>query len=281
MFRYKIIPFFLVLTIGLFGQKSIPEPTRYLVNDYAGLLSRQEVVQLGNKLSNYARETSTQIVVVTERSLEGADLFEYTIDLAEKWKIGQGQEDNGILIYVSEQDRKIQIQTGYGSEGFLPDILAKRIIENIIKPAFRQGQYYEGLDQATSSIMQLGQGEYTGDQSGPVKKDAEGGIPAAMVIVFLLVMIVVLSSIGNRHDDDDDDDGGYYRGGRYDMDGPYRKRRRRGGGGWIFFPFPGGFRGGGGSGGSGGGGGFGGFGGGDFGGFGGGGFGGGGAWGEW
>lgn len=281
MIRYKIIPFFLVLAFSLLGQKSIPEPTTYLVNDYAGLMSRQEVVQLGRKLTDYAKATSTQIVVVTEKSLEGADLFEYTIDLAEAWKIGQGQEDNGVLIYVSEQDRKIQIQTGYGSEGFLPDIMAKRIIENIIKPAFRQNRYYEGLDQATTSIMQLGEGEYTNDQSGQTKRQAEGGIPAVMVIVFLLVLIVVLSSIGNRHDDDDDDDGGYYRGGRYDVD-PRNRRRGRRGGGWIFFPFPGGFRGGGGGGsGGGGGGGFGGFGGGDFGGFGGGGFGGGGAWGEW
>lgn len=278
MLKYKIIPFFLVLAFSLFGQKSIPEPTEYLVNDYASLLSRQEVVRLGQKLADYARETSTQIVIITEESLEGADLFEYTIDLAEKWEIGQGQEDNGILIYVSEQDRKIQIQTGYGSEGFLPDVLAKRIIENTIKPAFRQNRYYEGLDEATTAIMQLGQGEYTNEGNGQTKRDAKGGIPSAMVIVFLLIMIIVLSYFNNRHDDDDDDDdGGYYRGGRYDMD---RRRRRRGGGGWIFFPFPGGFRGGGG-GGSSGGGGFGGFGGGDFGGFGGGGFGGGGAWGEW
>ena len=280
MFKYKILPLFLILSFSLFGQKAIPEPTEYLVNDYAGMLNRQEVVNLGKKMADFARESSTQIVIITEKSLEGADLFEYTIEVAEKWKIGQGQEDNGVLIYVSEQDRKIQIQTGYGSEGFLPDVLAKRIIENEITPYFRQGRFYQGLDNGVSAIIALADGEYTNSQNNNGgKRDAKGGVPAFMVILFLLILIVVLSSLNNRNDDDDDD-GGYYRGGRYDMD-PRHPRRRRRGGGWIIFPGPGGFPRSGGGGGSGGGDGFGGFGGGDFGGFGGGGFGGGGAWGEW
>lgn len=271
MLKFKIFPVLLFLSISLFGQKSVPRSTGELVNDFANLMSPQEEAQLTRKLVDYANATSIQITVVTEESLEGADLFEYTVDLAEAWGIGQRQEDNGVLLYVSEQDRKIQIQTGYGSEGFLPDILAKRIIEDEIKPAFRQGRYYQGIDNGTTAIMQLGQGEYTADQNSREKKDAKGGIPAIMVIVFLVILIIVISSL--TRGDDDDDDGGYYRGGRYDMDDHRRKRRRRGGG-WIFFPFPGGFGGGGSGGGLGGGGG-------DFGGFGGGGFGGGGAWGEW
>lgn len=275
MFRSILTFFFLSISVLAIAQKQIPEPTGFLVNDYAGLMSRQEVEQLGSKLRRYVEESSTQIVIVTETSLEGEDPFDYSYRLASAWGIGGGEYDNGILIYVAEQDRAIRIQTGLGTEGFLTDAMAKRIIDNIIAPAFRQGRYYHGLDQATSAIMELGQGEYTGEGGQQGRRDAKGGVPAILVIAVLIFLIILFSRMGQGNDDDDDD-GGYYRGGRYDR---YPRRGRRGGG-WIFFPGP--WIGGGGSGsGGGGGGGFGGFGGGGFGGFGGGDFGGGGAGGSW
>jgi len=221
------------------------------VNDYAGMMSRSEQDRLRTKLTQYALETSTQIAVVTETSLQGETAFDRGLAIAHGWGVGGSSEnDNGVMVYIAKNERRIQILTGYGAEGFLPDILAKRIIENIMKPAFRQGKVYLGIDQATTTIMDLGKGEYTADQ-----------VPAGG---------------GGEHNDDDDDDGGYWRNGPYDMDDPDRKvrRRRRRGGGFIIFP------GGGGGGFGGGGGGFGG-GGGGFGGFGGGGFGGGGAGGGW
>lgn len=261
-----------VATTPAWAQKNVPAPTQFLVNDFAGLLSRQEVVALGQKLRDYAAETSTQIVVVTETSLEGDDAFEYVQRLATTWGIGGGENSNGVLLYVAKDDRQVRIQTGYGTEGFLPDVTAKRIIDGIITPAFRQGRYYDGLNRATDAIMDLGRGEYTG--GGGARKSEE--VPGWIIIVFLMAFILLVSWWTHRNpdDDDDDDDGGYYRGGRYDMP---RHRRR---GGTIIIP--GGFGGGGfGGGGFGGGDGWGGFGGGGFGGFGGGGFGGGGAGGSW
>ncbi len=276
MFRSILTTLFLSLSLLAVAQKQIPEPTDFLVNDYARLMSRQEVEQLGNKLRDYALNSSTQIVVVTEPSLEGEDPFDYSYRLAREWGIGGGEYDNGILIYIAVQDRAIRIQTGLGTEGFLPDAMAKRIIDNMIAPAFREGRYYQGLDQATSAIMDFGQGEYSGDgQQQRQPRDAKGGLPSFLVIAVLIFLILLLSRMGQG--DDDDDDGGYYRGGRYDK---YPRRGRRGGG-WIFFPGPW-IGGGGGSGGGGSsGGGWGGFGGGGFGGFGGGDFGGGGAGGSW
>lgn len=262
----------LLLVPSLTGQKQVPEPTQYLINDYAGLLNRSQVVALGDKLRDYVGETSTQIVIVTEESLEGDDPFQYAQRLATKWGIGGAGNDNGILLYVSKQDRQVRIQTGQGTEGFLPDITAKRIIENIIVPAFRSGNYYQGLDRATDAIMDLGRGEYEGDGFSSNNKES---VPGWIIIVFLILLILVISWL--THNDDDDDDGGYYRGGRYDM--PERRHRRRGR--TIIFPGGGGWSRGGGGGGSSGGGGFGGFGGGGFGGFGGGSFGGGGAGGSW
>ena len=268
-FKFIILSLLLLSGTMLFGQKQIPSKTDRLVNDFAGMLSRNQVNALNQKLSKYAQETSTQIVVVTEESLEGEDDFDYTVRMAHEWGIGTSENDNGILLYISKLDRKVRIQTGYGAEGFLPDAISKRIIDNIVVPAFRKGKFYEGIDRATGAIMDLGRGEYEApDQTS--KKRAKGGSSAIFIIVFLIVLIIILSKFGGG----DDDDGGYYNGGRYD-EHKRRGRRRRGGGGWIIFP-GGGF--GGGGGGIGGGGGFGG---GGFGGFGGGGFGGGGAGGSW
>jgi uncharacterized protein len=251
-----------LVLVELHAQAAVPQPTDYLVNDYADLLTRSQVEQLGTKLRDYVGETSTQIVVVTIESLEGDDPFEYAQRLASTWGIGGRGNDNGILLLVVEQDRAIRIQTGYGVEGFLPDVTAKRIIERVMVPAFRSGNYYQGIDRATDIMMDLGRGEYAGDGLSSDEK-----IPDWVIILLIIALIIFFSWLASRHDDDDD--GGYYRGGRYDMPG----RRRRGrtiifpGGGW------GGSRGGGNSGG--------GFGGGSFGGFGGGGFGGGGAGGSW
>lgn len=262
--KLKILSLLLLTATVLVGQKQIPDRTTKAVNDFARMLAPSQVNSLENKLRQYQRETSTAIVIVTESSLEGDDAFDYSNRLAHGWGIGTADNDNGILIYVAKNDRKIQIQTGYGAEGFLPDAMAKRVIDNIISPAFRQGDFYKGLNDATSAIMEMGRGEY--DAPPPEaggKKKAKGGTPAIFIILVLIVLIIIFSRMGGG--DGDDDDGGYYRGGRYDEK---RRRRRRGGGGWIFFP--GGFGGGGFGGGDGG-----------FGGFGGGGFGGGGAGGDW
>ena len=273
------ISFTLLVLSSAFAQPPVPRPTEYLVNDYARMMSQAEVDQLGRKLRDFAIETSTQIVVLTEKSLQGEDDFDRALAIYDAWKIGGSEEkSNGVLLYVAQEDRKIRILTGYGAEGFLPDAYSRQIIDNIITPAFRQGRFYDGLNRATSAIMELAEGEYTNENSG--KRQAEGGIPAFLVILVLIILIVIFSRMGGN---DDDDDGGYYRGGRYDMD-ERPKRRSRSGGGWIFIPPIGGGGGGGWNGGGssgGGGGGFGGFGGGGFGGFGGGLTGGGGAGGSW
>ena len=261
--KTSLLLIFLLFSSLLAGQKRTPPPSNFLVNDNAAILSRQEVVNLGAKLRQYAEETSTQIVILTEHSLEGDDIFDYCQRLAQRWGIGGKENDNGILLYFAMDDRMMRIHTGYGTEGFLPDAMAKRIIDNIIVPNFRNGRYYAGLNEATDIIMQLGRGEYTGDGA-----PSQSGVPLGLIVIAILLAIVILAAL-NRNNDDND--GGYHRGGRYDMD------RRRRGGRWIIFP------GGGGGGHSGGGGsdGWGGFGGGGFGGFGGGGFGGGGAGGSW
>lgn len=248
------------LFIGFFGvfafAKQVPAKSNRLVNDYVGLLSAGERNALEKKLVAYDDSTSTQIAIVIEESLEGDDLFDYTVRLAQEWGIGRDGKDNGLLVYVAMAERQIRIQTGYGVEGVLPDALARRIIDTQIVPAFRQKRYYDGLNRATSTVITIASGEYTNDNI-----DINGGIPIDLILLLIFIIIIFII-IANRNDDGDD--GGYYRDGRYH--GP-----RRRGGGTIWIPGGGGgFPGGGG-----------GFGGGGFGGFGGGGFGGGGAGGSW
>jgi uncharacterized protein len=261
----------LLLLSGVSGQATIPPPTNMPVSDFADLLSPGEEERLNQKLREYDLETSTQIAIVTIESLDGADPFDYSIELAEQWGIGGEEFDNGVLIFLSEQDRAIRIQTGYGVEQFLTDARSKQIIDGILSPAFRRGEFYAGLDRATDAIIDMGRGEYT--ETRDRRRREVQGFPTWVIVLFVLFLIFVISA-SNRagDDDDDDDDGGYWRGGHYDMDRYPRKRRRRRGGGWIFIP--GGGWGGGFGGGGGGGGGFGG-------GFGGGSFGGGGAGGSW
>ena len=225
-----------------------------LVMDNAGILNNGEVQQLERKLVAYDDSTSIQIAIFTEGSHGDADVFDRSLDIAESLGIGQEGRDNGILLYIAQQERQVRIQTGPGASTFLPDNMAKRVIDQIIVPAFRSGDFYGGLDKGTDVIMQLGQGEYDAMD----RKSEGGGIPILFFIILFIIIIIILSSFGGG------DDGGYHRGGRYDSSGR-----------WIFFPGGGSHRGWNSGGGSGG------FGGGGFGGFGGGGFDGGGAGGSW
>jgi uncharacterized protein len=244
----------LLLLLGLVsalssGAQNIPprpNPPR-LVNDLAGLMQGGEADQLERKLVAYNDSTSSQNAVVTVPNLDGDEIADYAQKLYEGWGIGRKGKNNGILILVAQQEHAARIQTGYGLEGAVPDALAKRIISNTLVPAFRQNQYYAGLDRATDQLIALAKGEYQADPADARpqgRRDGSGsGFPFWIII---LVMVIVFTMIRNRG-------GGGGRG-------------NRGFGGGFIPPIifgGGGFGGGGGGfGGGGGGGGFGGFGGG-------------------
>jgi uncharacterized protein len=227
--------------------KDIPAKSTKLVNDYANVLTEEERAALEQKLVNYFDTTSTQIAVVLENSLDGDDLFDYSQRLATAWGIGEQGKNNGILIYAAIADRKLRIHVGYGMEATITDALTTRIRKEHMNPYFKEGNYYAGLDEGTTIIMQAASGEYVNDRPD------EGGRKKSSWIPVIVIFVVLIAFMSRR--------GGGGRGGR-------------GGGlaGPIFWGTlgSGGFSGGGGSGGGGG-----------FGGFGGGGFGGGGSGGSW
>lgn len=248
--KHILLLYLSLLSWAAFAQSSDfpprPNPPR-LVNDLADMLSAQEEQALEQKLVNYNDTTSTQIAVVTITSIGGYDPNQYAAELGERWGVGTGANDNGLVILVAKQERKVAIQTGYGMEEYIPDALAKRITERTLKPNFQQGNYYKGLDEATNLIIDLAGGAY---QADPTAGDGEeeGGPSLLFIIIIVLLILFIFSRRGG---------GG--RGGR--------KYARTFGGPVIV---PGGFgtfrTGGGMFGGGGGGGGFGGFGGGSFGG---------------
>ncbi len=254
---YSVIKCFLPLfCILFFGNNNAfaqiperPSPQR-LVNDLANILKPQERAALEQKLVAYNDSTSTQIAILTMPSLGGYDAASFSFETAEKWGIGKKSKNNGVLILMSVEDRDVYIATGYGMEGVVPDALAKRIVNNQLIPNFKQGKFYEGFDEATSTIIKLAEGEFTADD---VESNPE--IPLFVIVIIIIFIIIIVSNInkGNGGQTFSGKGAGSYRGG-----GPIIW----GGGGRS-----------GGFGGFGGGGGFGGFGGGSFG--------GGGAGGKW
>ena len=195
--KILLITLFFIFGYSLagFAQREIPpRPSNQTsVYDEADILSASEEQQLERKLINYADTTSTQIVVVTIKSLEGEYEGIYATNWAHAWGIGQEKEDNGLLILVSEGDRKIWITTGYGLEEYLTDATTKDIIENIILPEFRNNSYYGGLDKGTSAIFQVLDGSFKGTRP---KSSGGTGIPIHLLIlgIFFLIFLVSLSS---------------------------------------------------------------------------------------
>lgn len=199
----------IILLLCFFFSSSIlfaqifPERPNRLVNDYTGTLSADEVNTLERKLVAYNDSTSTQVSVVIVNSLEGYDVADYANRLAEQWGIGQKEKNNGVIVLTSIQDRRVTIQTGYGLEGVLPDAICKRIIEKEITPEYKRGNYYQGLDNATTAIFKFAAGEYTASN---YKKG--GKFPFALIILFFIVFVWLMSrskrkyqNIGTRGSD--------------------------------------------------------------------------------
>lgn len=171
-----------------------------LVNDFAGVLSQDEIARLESKLVAFNDSTSTQLTVVIVKSLNGYDRSDYAYRIGQKWGVGQKGKNNGAVILVKPKSPgeagQAFIATGYGLEGVIPDALAKRIVENDMIPDFKNDDYYKGIDAATSTMISLAKGEYTADQY--IKKHKQKSNPYGFIIP-LIILVVVFSLIrGNR-----------------------------------------------------------------------------------
>lgn len=182
----------LALLFNFAFAQDFPEKPNTLVNDYSGVLSAQQKQALESKLVAFGDSSSTQISIAILKSVGDYDINEYAVELGRKWGVGQTGKNNGIMIVVAVGDRKISIQTGYGVEGALPDVYAKRIIDNDIKPEFRAGNYYAGLDAATTSIIQYTKGEYKNDNPRVANRKSGGGGSIIIVIIIVIVILIIM-----------------------------------------------------------------------------------------
>ncbi|PIE56554.1 MAG: methanol dehydrogenase [Desulfobulbus propionicus] len=167
--------------------RDIPKLTAR-VNDLAGLLSPGTVQQLEGSLASFEREQSTQIVILTITSLDGDNLEDFAIRLAEQWQIGQQGLDNGAILIIARNERKIRIEVGYGLEGSLTDLVAGRIIRTVIRPHFKRGDFDAGVLAGTSAMMNA----VTGEFSAASKEQR----PEKNVGNFFMVLLMLLFFVG-------------------------------------------------------------------------------------
>ena len=170
-----------------------PERSSTLVTDKTNTLTTAEQHALERKLVAFNDSTSTQIAVVIMRSTGGYDISEYAFELGNKWGIGRKAKNNGILLLVAMEDRAAFIATGYGMEGVFPDALAKRVVNTDIIPNFKEQRYYEGIDKATTSIMQIVKGEYKAEKN--VSRETPIGFFLFALVIFLIIMLSRIGSV--------------------------------------------------------------------------------------
>ena len=129
------------------------------VTDLTQTLSPAERTALEDKLAAFETKKGSQIAVLIVATTQPEDIAQYSIRVVEQWKIGREKVDDGLLVLVAKDDRKMRIEVGYGLEGAVPDLYAKRIISEVIGPKFKQGDYYGGLDAGLNSLIGLVDGE--------------------------------------------------------------------------------------------------------------------------
>jgi uncharacterized protein len=257
---FLILNFLLLATTAVVNAGVPPKPNpQRLVNDFAGMLSADEVAGLEQKLVAFNDSTSTQITIVTLTSLDGYDIDDLAQRIGKEWGVGQKAYDNGIVMLIKprigNEKGHAAISTGYGMEAIIPDAIARRIVDNEMIPFFKQNQNYAGIDAGVNTVMDLVSGKFKAADYGKKK-----GKPLGLIIP--IVVIIIIASLFGRNNNNKHHNIGRNSGLPFWLlMGMLGSSGRSSGGDW------GGFSGGGGGGG--------------FGGFGGGGFGGGGASGSW
>ena len=190
--KYFLSILFLFFTVFAVAQKSIPKPNPpRLVNDLAHLLNNSEVEQLERKLVALDDSTSNQIAVIIAPSLHGEIIEDVAVNTFREWGIGS-KNNNGVLLLIALEEKKIRIEVGYGLEGAIPDVVAKDIIENDLTPAFKQGTYFVGISKAVDDISKAAVGEYK-----IKRKKSNNGTSGKSLIIFFIILFIVLMIVAN------------------------------------------------------------------------------------
>ncbi|WP_339893878.1 TPM domain-containing protein [uncultured Algibacter sp.] len=196
--KNKVVLSLLVVILSFsfsYAQYNIPEKPKVQtsVYDYANLLSSTQKSSLEQKLIKYSDTTSTQIVIAVINSTNGENINYLGAKWGQEWGIGQEKEDNGILILLAKDDRRIAINTGYGVEHLLTDAMSKRIIERDIIPYFKQNDYPGGLSRGADAIFEVLNGEYKGS-----RQSNSSEFPIGLIFILIFIFIIILISISKN-----------------------------------------------------------------------------------
>ena len=202
-YKNRYLQFMTALVIAVFftasGVFALDVPRlKGRVNDYAGILSASTESSLDASLSNLESTDSTQIVVLTIPSLKGDSLEDFSIRVAEKWKVGQKEHDNGAILLVSKNDRKLRIEVGYGLEGKMTDLISGRIIRDIVIPNFKTGNYDRGVSDGVQAMIAVVKGEFK-ETSKPKSSSRDSGSSAFPFIIFVIIIFINFLSRFRRY----------------------------------------------------------------------------------
>lgn len=182
---------------GDIARKDVPAYVG-LVNDFAGVLSKEDAAKLEQSLRRYEDSSSTQIVVVIEKTLNGRDQFDRSMDFSRQWGVGQLGKNNGIVVYLAIEERKLSIRTASATQGALTDGETGEIRRQIMQPLLKQGDYYGALDQGTQAVMAALAGEFKADKKSKGKGDAPGWVTILIVLFIILASAIRGKRGGNR-----------------------------------------------------------------------------------
>jgi uncharacterized protein len=164
-----------------------PRPEHFTpIVDSAQVLSVEQEAALTQKIKRFEDSTGTQVAVVILSSLHGYTVEGYAVEWFKKWQYGQQKNNNGVLLLAAITDHKVHIETGYGLEGAIPDAYAKRIIETDIKPNFKAGNYYQGIDASVDNLIRLASGE------SYEKEESESGPSWVLYVIFIPIGIFAI-----------------------------------------------------------------------------------------
>lgn len=170
-----------------------PSLAEGLVLDQTNTLTPEQQAALREKLNAYDRSTSNQIAIVIIPALKGNSIEDVGLQILRTWGVGgQADKDNGVVILVAKDDRKVRVEVGYGLEGAVTDYVSSSIIQNNIQPNFREGNYYRGLTDAVDEIIKAAAGRYT----APAGYGKKGGIKKWHLILAAIVIWIILGAIG-------------------------------------------------------------------------------------
>lgn len=194
-----ILPFLFLIILFLTGlneaqAQNFPSSPTGHVNDYANVLSNNQEQALERKLRAYRDSTSNVIAIAILNNLQGTSREEAASTIFNSWRMWEGERQNGVLILVAVEDREMRIEVGYGLEGAVTDLMAGRIVSEILRPNFRNSDFYKGLDEASTTIMQLAAGEY--DAVDRIRNESSRGVDIVALIIILLVIYTVVRAVG-------------------------------------------------------------------------------------